>query len=305
MNPKKYGGVIIPLVTPFTRGGLIDEAAVEIIARHVVDAGAIPFALGTTGESASIAEEQRRVLVKQLAAATGDNTIIYAGISSPSFQTSVTEAKTWADLGVSALVAHPPAYYPLSDYQLLTYFQKLADAVPLPLILYNIPAVTHTSIPLEVADQLSHHPNIVGIKDSERDMLRFNRSLEMWKDREDFVHLVGWGAQMAYGLENGSAGIVPSAGNLTPGLYVQLYQAALSGNNERVQQFQTLTMQVADLYQQGRNLSGSLAALKVLMNELDLCESEVLPPLAPLPEDEERTLRAAFQRFRTEVDIFS
>jgi 4-hydroxy-tetrahydrodipicolinate synthase len=290
-------GVIVPMITPFTKEGTIDIYAVKIIIEHLVAAGTAPFILGTTGESASIPEKLRPEFVKVMVNASSGRTKTYAGISSPSFQTSIDAAQNYFDLGVDALVAHPPSYYPLSDDQLLKYFHNLADNVPLPLILYNIPVVTHVSIPVSVIDQLSHHENIVGIKDSERDQERFNYSIKLWSEREDFNHLVGWGTQMANGLLQGSAGIVPSTGNLVPKMYQDMVDASQSGNHQKLEELQKLTDGIGEIYQKGRTLNQSLPALKVMMNVLQLCESYVLPPLDISNDEERQQIIEAMQKF--------
>jgi 4-hydroxy-tetrahydrodipicolinate synthase len=290
-------GVIVPMITPFTKDGLIDIEAVKKIIDHLVAAGTAPFILGTTGESASIPEKYRPEFVKAMVDTSSGRAKTYAGISSPSFQNSIDAAHQYFELGVDALVAHPPSYYPLSDDQILNYFKSLADNIPLPLILYNIPVVTHVSIPVKVLDQLSHHENIIGIKDSERDLERFNYSIELWSEREDFYHLVGWGTQMANGLRQGSAGIVPSTGNLVPKMYQDMVESVKSGNQQKLDDLQRLTDGIGEIYQKGRTLNQSLPALKVMMNKLHLCEYYVLPPLEISDEQERKQIIEAMNKF--------
>jgi 4-hydroxy-tetrahydrodipicolinate synthase len=242
MSQTELGrGVIIPMITPFTKDKKIDIEAVQKIIEYLIAGGTAPFILGTTGESASIPEKVRPTFVQTMVKTAAGRVKTYAGISSPSFQTSVEAANHYFELGVDAVVAHPPGYYPLSDDQLFRYFESLADNIPGPLILYNIPVVTHVSIPITVLDQLSHHERIIGIKDSERDLERFNQSLKLWSGREDFYHLVGWGTQMANGLRKGSVGLVPSTGNLVPKMYHDMVVAAKAGDSNKLEQLQDLT----------------------------------------------------------------
>src|SRR5688500_20096489 len=102
------------------------------------------------------------------------------------------------------------------------YLETLADAIALPLVIYNIPATTHMSIPLNLIDELSHHPNVIATKDSERSEERLKQSLELWKDRNDFSHFLGWAAKSAEALINGSDGLIPSTGNLVPEVYSEM-----------------------------------------------------------------------------------
>lgn len=288
---KKYRGVVVPAVTPLTADHQLDREAVERLFAHLRRYRAMPFILGTTGESASLP----MALKKEFIALAGDlkqpGDVLYAGIASNCLPESVELAKRCFDAGVDVVAAHLPSYYALTEDQMLRYFEQLADQVPGPLIIYNIPATTHASIPLQILDQLSHHDNIVGTKDSERSDERLEESLKLWADRPDFSHFVGWAARSADALLAGSDGIIPSTGNLDPALYQELYQAALNGNQHHAFRLQKHSDLLGNLYQSGRTLGESLWALKVLMQEAGLCQPHVMPPLQPLPIAEQEALR--------------
>jgi len=286
MSEKTYGGVIVPLVTPFSNDGRIDKVSLSKIVQYVVKNNCDPFVLGTTGESASIDSADFITVAETMVDAAAENSKTYAGISSNNWKTSIKLARQYKDIGVDAVVAHPPYYYPITVEKILRYYQDLAEASPLPLFIYNIPATTHLSIPLEVVDQLSHHPNIVGIKDSERDLERLKKSLEMWSARTDFSHLLGWGAELCNALLMGSDGIVPSTGNITPHLYNMMYTQVRTGNKEQAIKLHTLTDRFSQIYQKGRLLSDSLTALKVMLNELGLCGRSVLAPFQQLDDQQ-------------------
>ena len=241
MSEKLYSGVIVPLITPFTADAKIDTKSLARIVQYVVKNNCDPFVLGTTGESASIDSSDFPLVAETMVTANAGRKKSYAGISSNNFNTSIQLARQFKEIGVDALVAHPPYYYPISSQHISDYYQKLADAVSLPLFIYNIPGTTHLSIPLEVVEHLSYHPNIVGIKDSERDLQRMKKSIKMWSSRKDFVHLLGWGAELCNALLLGSDGIVPSTGNLTPHLYNLMYEQARVGNKAQAERLHTLT----------------------------------------------------------------
>jgi dihydrodipicolinate synthase/N-acetylneuraminate lyase len=287
---KKYQGVIVPVVTPLTTGYKLDENAVEKIVTGFYGYNISPFILGTTGESASLPLNIKKAYVKKAAAIKKSNIILYAGISSNCFSESVDFAKFCFDNGVDAVAATLPSYYPLSESQVKEYFIDLADAVKAPLIIYNIPATTHMSIPLALIDELSHHPHIVATKDSERNDKRLKQSLELWKDRKDFSHFTGWAAKSAEALINGSDGLIPSTGNLFPKIYASLLKANKEDDHDKMYDLQQHSDIAGDLYQKDKTLGESLWALKVLMKEQGLCESIVMPPLQPMSKEEEKKL---------------
>jgi dihydrodipicolinate synthase/N-acetylneuraminate lyase len=287
MKPdKKYNGVIVPMITPFDEQLQIDSEATERILQSFLDQNISPFLLGTTGESVSIPRGQQSVLVKTTTRFCGTQVKVYAGISGNVLEESIDAAIEFADMGVTAVVAHLPFYYPMDADQMTRYYEKLADQVPVPLILYNNPITTKFSVPLEVIEKLSYHENIAGVKDSERGMERLQQSLNLWSNRSDFVHLTGWAAQSAFALLNGSDGIIPSTGNVVPELYASLYKAAISGDAAKANELQELTNQISDIYQKDRNVSQSIPALKIMMSTLGICKPHVLPPMFGLNNEE-------------------
>lgn len=278
-NAKKYHGVIVPMVTPFTEKGEIDEPAARRVTEHIVAGGASPFVLGTTGEGASVPNSARPGFVEAVVKQTNGRTLTYASIASNCFNASVGAAKKYFDLGIDAAVANLPSYYPLTPDHMLKFYEKLVESVPGPLVVYNITITTHMSIPLDVVEKLSRHPRIVALKDSEKNEERFEKAINMWKDRSDFSHLTGSAVLSTKALLLGSDGIIPSTGNFVPKLYRDLYEAGAKGDADTANKLQEQTNEMGRAYQKDRVLSQSLAALKVIMNELGLCGTAVLPPL--------------------------
>jgi 4-hydroxy-tetrahydrodipicolinate synthase len=293
---KKYNGVVVPLVTPFQGDGEVDLGALEKLMGHVISHHCHPMVLGTTGEAASMTEAQKREVVQSLGRFRGKATL-YAGISGNSFKQVAARAKEYAAYGVDVLVAQLPCYYPLSAAAMTQWFGCLADESPLPLMLYNIPSTTHMSIPLDLIDSLSRHERIVGVKDSERSETRLKDSIALWKDREDFSHFTGWAASSLAALEAGSDGIIPSSANLVPRVYALLYRAACKKDTRLGQRMQRISDELGDLYQQGRLLGDSLAALKAMAATLELCGPYTLAPVYPLETGERLRLGELFQKY--------
>lgn len=287
---KKYKGVIVPAVTPLTPAYRLDEMAAEKIMAQFYQHEVSPFVLGTTGELASLPLAVKKAWIKKASELKKKDTVLYAGISSNCFSESVDFAKFCFDNGVDAVAATLPSYYALSESQVKKYFIDLADAIAAPLIIYNIPATTHMSISVELIDELSHHPHIVATKDSERNEERLMRSLEKWKERTDFGHFLGWAAKSAIALIGGSDGLVPSTGNLVPGIYAEMVKAVDRADYKRAYKMQQLSDDYGKIYQEGKTLGESLWALKVLMKEKGLCDTTVMPPLQSLSANEEKEL---------------
>lgn len=224
--------------------------------------------------------------------------MLYAGISSNVLRESVAFAYYCADHGVDALAVTLPSYYSLTPAQMHQYFLLLANAVPLPLIIYNIPATTHMSIPLELVDTLSHHPNIVATKDSERSEERLAKSLELWKERDDFGHFLGWAAKSAEALIGGSDGLIPSTGNLVQWIYADMLKAVETADIAKAYKMQELSDAYGNIYQGNKTLGESLWALKALMQYKHICGDTVMPPLQAMNEEEKQRLIISYDSLK-------
>ena len=205
--------------------------------------------------------------------------MVYAGIASNCLRDSVEAATAYKQLGTDAVVAHVPSYYSLSDAEIEDYFCRLADAVPLPLVLYNIPATTHHSIALDTIDRLRTHPNIVAIKDSSGDRERLTELLRRTGGRGGFPVLLGSSVAFTHGLRHGGVGLVPSGAHLVPREYQRMYEAAMSDDWDSVERLQRETDAACAPYLKGRPLGESLAVLKAMLEQRGLCSRSMLPPL--------------------------
>src|SRR5712664_2311800 len=166
----KYHGVVVPTVTPVTPTGDLDEAALERLIEFLLAGGVDGiFVLGTTGEGPSVPHGTRLKLVQRSVAAVRGRAQLYAGIGGTCLADSVAAANDYFRAGADVVVAQPPVYFPIQPQELLAYFRALLDGLASPLILYNIPATTRVSIPLEVVAELQGHPKLAGMKDSEND----------------------------------------------------------------------------------------------------------------------------------------
>lgn len=295
MNSNKYNGVVVPMVTPVTPNGFLDKPAVERIIRSFVQAGVSPLLMGTTGEGNSVSTIDGQELIETAVKAAEGQITIYAGLTGNCFIEQLKQAGYYSASGADVIVATLPSYYSLTPEQMENYYRRLADSIKGPLMLYNIAATTHMSIPIDVIERLAAHPNIVGLKDSERDLERMEKCIAIADERDDFAYFCGWAAQSAKSLELGGNGIVPSTANFVPGMFRQLYDAAVSGDMETAYRLQDETNEIAKLYQAGRTLGQSLTALKVMMQTRGLCTPDMLMPLTRLSAEEEAEIAAQAQ----------
>jgi dihydrodipicolinate synthase/N-acetylneuraminate lyase len=286
-------GAVVPLVTPVAASGEPDEGGLDRLVEAMLS-GRVEgvFVLGTTGEGPSVPRGRRLRIVKRTVARVGGRALVYAGIGDTCLADSVEAGNQYLRAGADVLVAQAPVYFALQPLELVAYFKTLLDHLHGPLVLYNRPATTRVSLPLEVVAQLQGHPNLVGLKDSENDPKRHDELLRRFGGSSDFAFFVGVGALMAGGLRRGAHGIVPSAGNLIPDVCVQACASAARGDWAELERHGQRMSEVAELYQRGRTLGQSLAALKAALSLHGLIEPHVLPPLLPLGQPEIQEIRS-------------
>ena len=291
MKNCRYRGVVVPMVTPVTEKGALDVPAVERIIEFFAQNNVAPLLMGTTGEGNSVSASDGLLMVETAVKAAKGRILIYAGLTGNCCAEQLSQAQAYTAAGADVIVATLPSYYALTAEQMYGYYKALADNITGPLMLYNILATTHMTIPVDVVKRLADHPNIVGLKDSERDLERMRQCIDISRDREDFAYFCGWAAQSAYSLSIGGDGIVPSTGNFVPDMFNDLYSAATGGDMDTANRLQDETNEIAKIYQAGRTLGQSLTALKVMMQTKGLCDPWMLMPLTRLSAEEEQSIR--------------
>ncbi len=289
------GFSIVPLLTP-VRAGQIDTVAVERLIEHIISGGCQGLMVcGTTGEFASLTIADRVRLVRLAVAAVRGRGVIFGGIGDTSPAHSLQLAREFFAAGADAVVGNLPSYYPLTPEMMERYFAALADQIEGPMYLYNIPQTTKQSIPLDVVERLSHHPRIVGIKDSEPDGARQEQLCRMFADRADFSVFCGSIAFTARAMRNGADGFIPGAGNFAPALTRQVMDAICSGDTAAGDAAQARIDAVNATYQKGRTISQLFAALKAILEIHGLATREMFPPLLPVSAAELEQIRTALR----------
>ncbi len=290
-NGLKYHGAVVPMVTPFTPQRTLDEAALNRLVDSLI-AGKVEgiFVLGTTGEGAYVPRDEHQKLVELTVKRAAKRTLVFVGLGDIRLS-DLSAANAFFQAGADAVVAHPPISEKVKLDQLAAWYRTLMDGLQGPLIVYNMPATTGISIPLDVVESLLGHPRLAGIKDSENNPQRVEELLKRFGGKKDFSVFIGVGALMEKGLKLGADGIVPSVGNLIPEVCHELCAAAKSADWHKAETLYARMSAVAALYQKGRTLNESLAALKAAVHCRGLCAPEVLPPLHCLPKIEVEMIR--------------
>jgi 4-hydroxy-tetrahydrodipicolinate synthase len=281
------GGIVCPLVTPLTADGRLDEP----VLRHLIDA-LVPdldglFVLGSSGELTwlpdAISLRVARVAVDQVAGRIP----VYVGVGDTGLERTLARADRLAGLGADYLVAAAPFYYPVtSQARLVEHFATIAERAPAPLVLYNIPQLTHLPLAPTTIRQLAGHPRIVGIKDSAGDWMAFEGFLAL--RAEGFSVMQGRERMAAISLWSGADGLISAMANFSPRLLRGL--AAAVGEERPRSEILALQARVSELaavFDQGDWLAG----LKCTMQAAGWPVGEPGLPIAPYDADQRRIVR--------------
>ena len=244
--PRPLCGIVPPMLTPLADRDTLDHAALDRLVEHILAGGVHGlFVLGTTGEGPSLSYRLRCELVERVCQQVAGRVPVLVGATDTSFVESVNLAEFSADAGAAAVVLAAPCYFPAGQDELARYFEEIATALPLPLVLYNMPSHTKLHFGLEMLRRLTEHRNIVGMKDSSADMIYFHRLQALRELRPDWTLMVGPEELLGESVLLGGNGGVCGGANLCPRLYVELYDAAVRGDVPRVRQLHGRVMQLA------------------------------------------------------------
>jgi 4-hydroxy-2-oxoglutarate aldolase len=289
----KISGVFVPATTPFDPvTGDVDLVAFRRNARSWLADGVSGLVLfGSTGEGLLLEPDERTRLLESVRELTAEGQLLLAGTGAESTRAAIRLSRAAADSGADAVLVHPPAYYKpqMSPESLRDHFEAVAEASPLPVILYQVPtAYSGVELQSGLVAQLSHHPNIIGIKDSSGDLKTLGGLVENAAG-DGFSVVVGNGSIFYAGLEIGATGGILAVAALAPRLSVELFRSKGEGDEAAAGRIQE---RLAPLH---RAVVGALGVpgIKAAMDMIGLAGGPPRSPLKPLRDKQLAAVREA------------
>ncbi len=225
-----FKGSIPALVTPMRADGSVDYAAWDrLLDWHLAEGTDGIVVGGTTGESPTLEPEELRQLVSRAKVRVGGRLPVIAGSGTNSTAESVELSRSMAAAGADGLLAVTPYYNKPTQEGLVRHFSAIADAVQVPVILYNVPGRTACDMACETVVHLSKHPRIAGIKEATGDLSRAESILR--HARPGFVLLSGDDPTAAELMKRGACGVISVTANVAPRAMHEMCAAALVGNH--------------------------------------------------------------------------
>jgi len=285
---KPLRGIIPPLVTPLLDNDTLDIEGLERLIESTISGGVHGiFILGTTGEFASLSYRLRIELIKRTCLLVGGRVPVLAGITDSAFTESLNLAKVATDCGADAVVLAPPYYFASGQPELLEYLKRIMIQMPLPLFIYNMPVHTKVIFEPKTVKAAAEILGIVGMKDSSSNLAYFKQVQYELRDRDDFTFMVGPEEFMAEFVLTGGHGGVNGGANMFPKLYVELYNAAVSRNFEKILPLQQKVIQISStIYNVGHYGSSYLKGLKCALSIMGICNDYMAEPFHRFKEPE-------------------
>ena len=283
---EKLSGVFTPMVTPFQNDQILYEGIVSNVKKMNETGLRGYFVLGTNGEFKSLSVEERMEVLKTVIKNAAPDKVVMAGTSAESTKETIDITKEAAKLGAEMASLLMPNFFRkyMDDDAMTDYVVKVADASPIPVLLYNNPAVAgDLLISPEVIRRVSEHPNVVGMKDSSHG--NYLKYLEAARGKE-FYLLAGSAGFFFDLLEAGGVGGVLSLANCFPVECSKRYAAYLAGNMEEAK---ALNARIVELNKKVSGFGG-VAAVKAAMDLAGYTGGDPRHPLRPSTAEQKETL---------------
>jgi 4-hydroxy-tetrahydrodipicolinate synthase len=282
-----FRGSFTALVTPFA-DGRIDEAAYKALIERQIAAGThglVPA--GTTAETPTLSAEERRQAIELCVKTAAGRVPVIAGTGSNATAEAIELQHFAKTVGADAGLVVAPYYNKPSQEGLAAHFKAIADAVELPVFVYNIPGRSIVDISVQTMADIARHPNVIGVKDATGDIARVTR--QRLACGEDFIQLSGEDASALGYNAHGGAGAISVTSNVAPELCARFQTACLEG---RWDEARDLNDRLQPLHEALFSYP-SPAPAKYALSLLNLCSAEVRLPLVECPEPVKAAVRAA------------
>jgi 4-hydroxy-tetrahydrodipicolinate synthase len=296
-------GIVPPMITPLCSRDELDVAGLERLIEHILAGGVSGlFILGTTGEGPSLSYRLRRELIERVCKQVNRRVPVLVGITDTAFVESVDIGRHAANLGADALVVAPPYYLPEAQPELQEYLDHLVPELPLPLFIYNMPALTKVQFELETVKRALDNKRIIGFKDSSGDLNYFRAATKLIKQRPDWPVLIGPEEKLFDALQLGGHGGVSGGANLFPKLYVKLCEAYRTGDFAQAQALQDQIQRVSDsFYRIGKYSSSIIKGIKCTLACMGVCDDFMAEPFHRFRSGERELVTARLKEIEAEL----
>ena len=278
-------GVFPPIPTSFDSSGDVDTRAITANVTRWMSTGLSGvLALGSNGEASLLDEHESDLVLDAARQAVPSGKLLIAGTGRESTRGTIDACRRAGELGADAVLVRPPAYYKnqMTNDALIEHFTRVADASPVPMLMYNLPA-TGVVLTLPVVAALANHPNVPGMKETSPELERLGQFTAV---KPDFAVLSGWAPVLYPAISLGAAGGILAVANVLPERCVELYEHACAGRREQALELQRRITPLAQMVSSQHGIAG----LKVALTHLGYPVGGCRGPLQPVSDAVKSTI---------------
>jgi 4-hydroxy-2-oxoglutarate aldolase len=261
---QSLSGILLPVTTPFRSDETIDTQGLTSNIEKWNSAGVTGYVvLGSTGERVNLDEREYLEVIETARRAVPDSMTFVVGAGQQSTRTTIEEIKRAAKAGAQGVLVITPHYYKsaITRDALVNHYRAVADASPVPVILYSMPDLTGIKIEPETAARLSEHQNIIGMKDSSNEVEKLREAVGL--SNKTFVMTIGNGTVFAEALQAGARGGILAVGCCAPQICLEIYRAVQAGEVHRAAELQAKLTPLARAVTKTYGIGGLKTAMEM------------------------------------------
>ncbi|MGN1346067.1 MAG: N-acetylneuraminate lyase [Eubacteriales bacterium] len=281
---KKIGGVIPAIFTPFAKDGSVNTEQLARLAEFNLAKGVSGFYVnGSSGEAFLLTDEERRLVYKTVKETVGDRAACIAQVGCISTAQAIGFAKYAAELKYDAISAVAPFYYKFSNKEIMKYYFDLVDASGMPLLIYNIPALSGVELSFEDISTLLRDERIIGVKHTSSDFYKLQRIRNAFPDK---VLLNGYDEMFASGMMAGADGGIGSTYNFMAEKFIRIMESFRANDLAEVQRVQNeANLVITEVLKYG-----VMPGCKAILDTMGLDMGDSRPPFSPLTKEQKTAL---------------
>ncbi len=291
-------GIIPPMITPLKENGALDVKGLEKLIEHLISGGVHGiFLLGTNGEGPSLSYSLRKNLITKACKYINGRVLVLVGITDTSFEGSIEIAEHSKKAGADIVVLAPPYYFPVSQNEMVVYLENLMPLLPLPMVIYNMPSCTKLHLSVKTV-RAAKELGAIGIKDSSGDLGYFYSLIEEFKDEPEFKIIMGTEMFLPESIMNGGHGVVAGGANFFPKLFVDLYNASIENDKEKVSELREIVLKIYNtIYEVGKYSSKYTKGTKAVLSVMGICNDYMAHPLRKFNNGEIKKIKKYVKEF--------
>ena len=293
MKYNPFRGTGVALVTPFKSDFSIDVEALQRIVSHVIDNGAdFLVVLGTTSEAPTLTSEEKNLVINTILKTNNGRLPVMLGMGGNNTQAVIEAIKAQDFTGIQGILSVVPYYNKPNQRGMKAHFEAIADASPVPVVVYNVPGRVGVNLQATTCVELSHHPNIIAVKEASGNLQQI---MEILRDKPaDFDVISGDDGITQPLMALGATGVISVAANAYTSQFSRMMHAMKEGRTEEALRLHYAMLRMNQLI----FADGNPAGIKCLMSHIGLCQNVLRLPLVNANEKVEKDINEEWNQLK-------